>query len=90
MPAARHLTEFGSTPLFTIDELRSAGIAIALSPLSAFRAMNRTALNVYEVYEAVRRDGTQRGVVDAMETRAELYEVLAYERCLKIGLHRLL
>ena len=80
LPAGRHLTEFGSTPLFTIDELRSAGIAIALSPLSAFRAMNRTALNVYE---AIRRDGTQRGVVDTMETRAELYEVLdyhAYER----------
>jgi methylisocitrate lyase len=80
VPILANITEFGSTPLFTTEELRTAGVAIALYPLSAFRAMNKAALNVYE---AIRRDGTQQRVLDTMQTRAELYEYLdyhAYER----------
>jgi methylisocitrate lyase len=75
VPILANITEFGATPLFTLDELRSAGVAIALYPLSAFRAMNKAAL---DVYSALRRDGTQKAVVDAMQTRAELYDYLAY------------
>jgi methylisocitrate lyase len=75
VPVLANITEFGQTPLFTVDELRSAGVAIALYPLSAFRAMNKAALNVYET---LRRDGTQKAVVDTMQTRAELYEHLGY------------
>jgi methylisocitrate lyase len=75
VPVLANITEFGATPLFTLDELRSAKVAIALYPLSAFRAMNRAAL---EVYQAVRRDGTQKNVVDRMQTRAELYDFLGY------------
>ena len=74
-PVLANITEFGSTPLYTVDELRSAGVAIALYPLSAFRAMNAAALNVYR---HLRADGTQRAVVDTMQTRAELYEYLGY------------
>jgi methylisocitrate lyase len=80
VPVLANLTEFGATPLFTLDELRSAGVAVALYPLSAFRAMNAAAL---KVYNAIRKEGTQASVVEAMQTRAELYEVLdyhAYER----------
>ena len=75
VPILANITEFGSTPLFTVDELRSANVAIALYPLSAFRAMNKAALNVYQ---AVRREGTQKSVVDAMQTRNELYDYLDY------------
>src|SRR4029453_608281 len=75
VPILANITEFGATPLFTLDELRSADVAIALYPLSAFRAMNKAAL---AVYETLRRDGTQRAVVDAMQTRAELYDYLDY------------
>jgi len=75
VPVLANITEFGSTPLYTVDELRSAGVAIALYPLSAFRAMNAAALNVYR---HLRADGTQRAVVDTMQTRAELYEYLGY------------
>ena len=80
VPVLANITEFGATPLFTLDELRSAGVAIALYPLSAFRAMNAAALRVYN---AIRKEGTQKNVLDLMQTRAELYEVLdyhAYER----------
>jgi methylisocitrate lyase len=80
VPVLANLTEFGATPLFTLDELRSAGVAIALYPLSAFRAMNAAAL---QVYNAIRKEGTQKSVVDAMQTRADLYDTLdyhAYER----------
>jgi methylisocitrate lyase len=80
VPVLANITEFGATPLFTLEELRSAKVAIALYPLSAFRAMNAAAL---KVYNALRREGTQKSVVEAMQTRAELYEVLdyhAYER----------
>jgi methylisocitrate lyase len=75
VPVLANITEFGQTPLFTLHELRSAGVAIALYPLSAFRAMNQAAL---EVYRILRRDGTQKAVVDRMQTRAELYEFLGY------------
>jgi methylisocitrate lyase len=74
-PVLANITEFGSTPLFTIEELRSAGVAIALYPLSAFRAANKAAENVYT---ALRRDGTQKAVIDTMQTRAELYERIGY------------
>jgi methylisocitrate lyase len=75
VPVLANITEFGATPLFTVDELRSAGVAIALYPLSAFRAMNKAALSVYQT---LRRDGTQKGVLDTMQTRAELYDYLGY------------
>ena len=75
-PVLANLTEFGKTPLLTVDELRSAGVAIALYPLSAFRAMNRAA---EEVYAAIGKKGTQKSVVGSMQTRAELYDVLGYE-----------
>ena len=75
VPVLANITEFGATPLFTVAELRSAGVAIALYPLSAFRAMNKAALHVYQ---ALRRDGTQKAVVDTMQTRAELYDYLDY------------
>ena len=75
VPVLANITEFGSTPLFTIDELRGAGVAIALYPLSAFRAMNKAA---FSVYQTLRRDGTQKAVLDTMQTRAELYDYLGY------------
>jgi len=75
VPVLANLTEFGNTPLFTLEELRSAGVAIALYPLSAFRAMNKAALGVYE---AVRRQGTQKAVLAGMQTRDELYDFLDY------------
>jgi methylisocitrate lyase len=80
VPVLANITEFGATPLFTLQELRSAGVAIALYPLSAFRAMNAAAL---KVYNAIRKEGTQKSVVDLMQTRDDLYETLdylAYER----------
>ena len=80
VPVLANLTEFGKTPLFTVQELAGAGVAMALYPLSAFRAMNAVALRVYQ---AVRKDGTQKGVLELMQTRDELYEFLdyhAYER----------
>jgi methylisocitrate lyase len=75
VPILANITEFGATPLFTVAELRSANVAIVLYPLSAFRAMNKAALNVYQ---AVRRDGSQKNVVDSMQTRNELYDYLDY------------
>jgi methylisocitrate lyase len=75
VPVLANITEFGKTPLFTLEELRSAGVAIALYPLSAFRAMNQAAL---AVYQAVRRDGTQKGVLATMQTRDDLYDYLDY------------
>ncbi len=75
VPVLSNLTEFGSTPLFTLDELRAVNVAIALYPLSAFRAMNQAAL---KVYETVRKDGTQKSVVNTMQTRAALYDFLGY------------
>jgi methylisocitrate lyase len=75
VPILANITEFGSTPLFTVEELRSAGVGLVLYPLSAFRAMNAAALNVYR---HIRADGTQKNVVETMQTRAELYEFLDY------------
>ena len=75
VPILANLTEFGATPLFTLDELRTVNVGLALYPLSAFRAANAAALRVYE---AIRRDGTQSAVVDTMQTRAELYNFLDY------------
>ena len=76
-PVLVNLTEFGLTPAFTLDELREAGVAVALYPLSASRAAARA---TERVYEAIRREGTQSGVIDEMQTRAELYDVLDYLR----------
>jgi methylisocitrate lyase len=75
VPVLANITEFGATPLYTLDELREADVALALYPLSAVRAMNKAALSVYA---ALRRDGTQKAVVDSMQTRAELYDCLGY------------
>jgi methylisocitrate lyase len=75
VPVLANLTEFGKTPLFTVQELASVGVRMVLYPLSAFRAMSRAAL---AVYGAIRRDGTQRNVVDLMQTRTELYDALGY------------
>lgn len=75
VPVLANITEFGLTPLFTTAELQSAGVSMALYPLSAFRAMNKAAENVYEV---IRREGTQKSVIDEMQTREELYERINY------------
>jgi hypothetical protein len=75
VPVLANITEFGATPLFSRDELASAGVAIQLFPLSAFRAANKAAENVYQ---AVRRDGHQRNVVETMQTREELYDRIGY------------
>ena len=75
VPVLANITEFGKTPLFTVDELRSAGCGMVLYPLSAFRAMNKAA---EAVYEAIRRDGHQKNVIDMMQTREELYERIGY------------
>nr|ELR5214952.1 methylisocitrate lyase [Providencia rettgeri] len=74
-PVLANLTEFGQTPLFTLDELRSVGIAIALYPLSAFRAMNKAA---EQVYSTLRKEGTQKSVIPLMQTREELYQSIHY------------
>jgi len=75
VPILANITEFGQTPLFTTGELASAGVDMALYCCSAYRAMNKAAL---DVYRAIRRDGTQKNVLDAMQTRAELYDMLDY------------
>jgi methylisocitrate lyase len=75
VPVLANITEFGKTPLFTTHELAGVGVRLVLYPLSAFRAMSKAALGVYG---ALRRDGTQKAVVDTMQTRMELYDVLGY------------
>ena len=75
VPVLANITEFGKTPLFTTAELADAGVRLVLYPLSAFRAMSAAALTVYET---LRREGTQQAVVDKMQTRTELYDVLGY------------
>ena len=75
IPVLANLTEFGQTPLYTTEELAGVGINMALYPLSAFRAMNKAALNVYR---EIRQQGTQAAVVDTMQTRMELYDFLGY------------
>lgn len=74
-PILANITEFGATPLYTTEELASADVSLALYPLSAFRAMNKAAENVYT---ALRRDGTQKNVIDTMQTRMELYDAIGY------------
>jgi methylisocitrate lyase len=75
VPLLANITEFGQTPLFSVDELRSSGVGMVLYPLSVFRAMNKIAETVYT---AIRRDGHQRNVIDLMQTREELYERINY------------
>ena len=75
VPVLANITEFGKSPMFTVDELRSAKVAMVLYPLSAFRAMNKAALRVYE---ELRKKGTQKGVLGEMQTREELYDVINY------------
>ncbi|HVF18456.1 MAG TPA: methylisocitrate lyase [Steroidobacteraceae bacterium] len=75
VPVLANITEFGKTPLFTVQELGSAGVGLVLYPLSAFRAMSKAA---EAVYGAIRKEGTQKSVLDRMQTRAELYDVLGY------------
>ncbi len=76
VPVLANLTEFGKTPLFTTEELAAVGVAMTLYPLSAFRAMSAAAL---DVYQTIRNEGTQAAVVDSMQTRDELYDVLDYQ-----------
>ena len=75
VPVLANITEFGKTPLFSVNELRDAGVRLVLYPLSAFRAMNAAALRVYQT---LRTEGTQKAVVDLMQTRDQLYEILNY------------
>jgi methylisocitrate lyase len=75
VPVLANITEFGKTPLFSVDDLRPTGVGMVLYPLSAFRAMNKAA---EAVYTAIRRDGHQRNVVDIMQTREELYDRIGY------------
>jgi len=75
VPILANITEFGATPLFSVQELGSQGVSMVLYPLSAFRAMNKAAETVYQ---AIRRDGHQKAVVDIMQTREELYERIGY------------
>jgi methylisocitrate lyase len=75
VPVLANITEFGKSPLFTVEELRSANVAMILYPLSAFRAMNKAALRVYN---EIKKQGTQKGVTADMQTREELYEVINY------------
>jgi methylisocitrate lyase len=75
VPILANLTEFGSTPFFTTEELRGAGVDIALYCCGAYRAMNKAALNFYET---VRREGTQKNIIDTLQTRDELYDFLGY------------
>jgi methylisocitrate lyase len=75
IPVLANINEFGMTPLYTVDELRAAGVGIILYPLSAFRAANRAAQNVYHT---IRTEGSQKNVLSSMQTRAELYESIGY------------
>jgi methylisocitrate lyase len=75
VPVLANITEFGKTPLFTVEELRDSGVSLVLYPLSAFRAMSAAAV---KVYSAIREQGTQKEVTNMMQTRTELYEVLNY------------
>jgi methylisocitrate lyase len=77
VPVLANLTEFGQTPYFTVEELRAAGVALILYPLGASRAAAAASL---DIYQTIRRDGTQRAAVGKMQTRAELYDILGYSR----------
>jgi methylisocitrate lyase len=75
VPVLANISEFGATPFYTVDELRGAGVSLVLYPLSAFSAMSKAALTVYG---AIRREGTQKNVLDLMQSRADLYDHLGY------------
>ena len=75
VPILANITEFGKTPLFNCQELADSGVSMVLYPLSAFRAISKAAL---EVYQAIAINGDQRAVLEKMQTRAELYKVLGY------------
>jgi len=75
VPVLANITEFGKTPLFTVEELGNAGVAMALYPLSAFRAMNKAA---EDIYQNLRKNGTQQDLLTSMQTRTELYDLLDY------------
>ncbi len=75
VPVLANITEFGVTPLFTVEELKKAGVQLILYPLTAFRAMNAAALNVYST---LRKEGTQKNIISTMQTREELYSILNY------------
>lgn len=75
IPVLANITEFGMTPMWTVEELKNAGVGLILYPLSAFRAANKAALNVFNT---IRKEGTQKNVLDTMQTRAELYESIGY------------
>ncbi|MFX0125906.1 MAG: methylisocitrate lyase [Candidatus Hodarchaeota archaeon] len=77
VPVIANITEFGKTPLFTVEELKSVGVSMVLYPLTAFRAMNKAAA---KVYSTLREQGTQKSLIDKMQTRVELYELLDYYR----------
>ena len=81
VPVLANITEFGKTPMFTVSELRSVGVSIALYPLSAFRMMNKAA---EKLYETLRREGTQKSLLNEMQTREELYELLDYYKYEKL------
>src|SRR5262249_53202912 len=74
-PVLANLTEFGQTPLFSLPQMRASGVRLALYPLSAFRAMNKAA---WKLYQTLRARGTQRSLLEGMQTRAELYDFLRY------------
>ncbi|MEO5803882.1 MAG: methylisocitrate lyase [Verrucomicrobiota bacterium] len=80
IPVLANITEFGKTPLYTVEELAAAKVSLALYPLSAFRAMSAAAL---DIYQTIRKCGTQKSLLSKMQTRAELYEILNYEACEK-------
>jgi methylisocitrate lyase len=75
VPILANITEFGKSPLFTVDELRAANVAMILYPLTAFRAMNKAAL---KVYENLRKSGSQKASIGEMQTREELYDIINY------------
>ena len=75
VPVLANITEFGKTPLFTVEELRGVGVRVVLYPLSAFRAMSAAAVRVYET---IRKTGSQKDVIEQMQTREQLYDVLNY------------
>lgn len=77
VPILANITEFGKTPMFNINELKEAGISLVLYPLSAFRAMNAAALNVYKI---LRKEGSQKNILTTMQSRDELYKFLDYEK----------
>ena len=77
VPVLANITEFGKTPLFTVEELQTAGVSLVLYPLTAFRAMNKAAEQIYSI---LRKQGTQKSMIEKMQTREELYELLDYYR----------